>query len=68
MTRGAERDLTARLKEDHRPMASLSIKRMETDVLIIGAGGAGCFAAMKAADLGAKVIVLNKVPWLGGTR
>ena len=47
-------------------MASLSTKRMEADVLIIGAGGAGCFAALKAANLGAKVIVLNKVPWLGG--
>ncbi len=47
-------------------MSRLSIKRMETDVLVVGAGGAGCFAAIKAADRGAKVLVLNKVPWLGG--
>jgi fumarate reductase (CoM/CoB) subunit A len=47
-------------------MSLLSIKRIETDVLIIGAGGAGCFAAITAADRGAKVLVLNKVPWLGG--
>jgi fumarate reductase (CoM/CoB) subunit A len=47
-------------------MASLKIMHRETDLLIIGAGGAGCFAALKAADLGTKVVVLNKVPWLGG--
>ena len=47
-------------------MSPLTVQRMETDVLIIGAGGAGCFAALKASDCGAKVIVLNKVPWLGG--
>lgn len=52
--------------EGNGRMLPLSIKRIETDVLIIGAGGAGCFAAIKATDLGAKVIVLNKVPWLGG--
>ena len=34
--------------------------------IIVGAGGAGCFAAITAADQGAKVLVLNKVPWLGG--
>ena len=35
-------------------------------MLIVGAGGAGCFAALKAVERGARVIVLNKVPWLGG--
>jgi fumarate reductase (CoM/CoB) subunit A len=47
-------------------MSSLGIIGRETDVLVIGAGGAGCFAALKAVDLGARVIVLNKMPWLGG--
>lgn len=47
-------------------MASLNVKKMETDLLIVGAGGAGCFAALTAADRGAKVLILNKVPWLGG--
>ena len=41
-------------------MALLSIRRMETDVLVIGAGGAGCFAAITAADRGARVLILNK--------
>ncbi|MEW6335334.1 MAG: FAD-binding protein [Thermodesulfobacteriota bacterium] len=47
-------------------MPALNVERRETDVPIIGAGGAGCFAALKAASLGTRVIVLNKVPWLGG--
>lgn len=33
---------------------------LETDVLIIGAGGAGCMAAMAAADAGARVLLLEK--------
>ncbi|AKA49622.1 succinate dehydrogenase [uncultured archaeon] len=34
--------------------------RIETDVLIIGAGGAGLRAAIEASDNGAKVVVLSK--------
>ena len=44
----------------------LNEKSVETDVLVIGTGAAGCFAAIKAHDLGARVIIVNKVPWLGG--
>jgi fumarate reductase (CoM/CoB) subunit A len=47
-------------------LTSLNEKRIETDVLVVGAGGAGCFAAIKAYERGAKVIVVNKMPWLGG--
>jgi fumarate reductase flavoprotein subunit len=38
----------------------------KTDVVIIGAGGAGLAAAITAADKGAKVIVLEKMPMVGG--
>ena len=41
-------------------------KRIETDILVVGAGGAGCFTAIKAQERGARVILVNKVPWLGG--
>ena len=34
----------------------------ETDVIIVGAGGAGMMAAVRANDAGAKVIVLQKTP------
>jgi 3-oxosteroid 1-dehydrogenase len=39
----------------------------ETDILCIGAGAAGCAAAVVAADGGAKVILLERAPILGGT-
>jgi len=39
---------------------------MEADVIVIGTGGAGIMAAMEAADHGAKVLQLEKMPQLGG--
>ena len=36
------------------------IKRVTTDVLVIGGGGAGATAAIAAAELGAKVAVVSK--------
>ncbi|MDR2403730.1 MAG: FAD-dependent oxidoreductase [Spirochaetaceae bacterium] len=38
----------------------------QTDVLIIGGGGAGLAAAVNAAETGAKVILIEKAPSLGG--
>lgn len=37
-----------------------------TDVVVIGAGGAGLTAAITATEKGAKVIVLEKMPMVGG--
>ena len=39
---------------------------VEVDVLVIGGGGAGLSAAISAADLGSKVMVIEKMPLLGG--
>ncbi len=39
----------------------------ETDVLIVGGGGAGISAAIEAADAGAKVIVLEAASEAGGS-
>ena len=36
------------------------------DVVVIGAGGAGLSAAITAADAGARVVVLEKMPIIGG--
>ena len=40
---------------------------VETDVLVVGAGGAGVSAAAEAALAGAKVLVLEKAGIMGGT-
>ena len=39
---------------------------MESDVVIIGYGGAGACAAITAHDAGAKVVILEKMPQPGG--
>lgn len=36
------------------------------DIVVIGAGGAGMSAALEAANLGASVIVLDKMAYIGG--
>lgn len=43
-----------------------SIAAEKADVVIVGAGGAGLSAAITAHDLGKKVIVLEKMPFVGG--
>ena len=42
-------------------------KHIETDVVIVGAGGAGLTAAVTAAEKGANVIVIEKRRKPGGT-
>ncbi|MBB5224939.1 flavocytochrome c [Treponema ruminis] len=45
---------------------SIIYKDSECDIVIIGAGGAGLTAATEAASRGAKVLVLEKMPIVGG--
>lgn len=37
-----------------------------TDIIVVGSGFAGLAAAIEAADAGAKVMVLEKMPTIGG--
>lgn len=43
------------------------MEKLKSDILVIGTGGAGMSAAITAAQGGAKVIVLEKRPFPGGT-
>lgn len=40
--------------------------QVETDVLVVGAGGCGLVAALAAHELGAQVLVVEKSPRIGG--
>lgn len=40
---------------------------VNTDVVVVGAGGAGVAAAVEAFDGGAQVVLLEKLPQIGGT-
>ena len=39
---------------------------IETDIVVVGAGGAGLVAACRAKELGSEVILLEKMPTIGG--
>jgi succinate dehydrogenase/fumarate reductase flavoprotein subunit len=41
--------------------------QLETDIVVVGGGGSGLAAAVEAARLDAKVVLLEKNPTLGGT-
>lgn len=41
-------------------------KTMKADIVVVGAGSAGLTAAVQAAEKGAKVILLEKNPFVGG--
>lgn len=53
--------------ESEQDVAGKATDSKECDVLVVGAGSAGLAAAVKAAQLGARVIVLEKGSGLGGS-
>ena len=43
------------------------MREISTDILVVGGGSAGCFAAISAARTGANVLLVEKNGMLGGT-
>lgn len=46
--------------------SSTEVTALTTDVVVIGAGGGGLSAAIEAHDAGANVIIVEKMPFVGG--
>ncbi|MTI56688.1 flavocytochrome c [Geosporobacter ferrireducens] len=49
-----------------QPQPAQSSKDLSTDVLVIGGGGAGLVSAITAAENGANVVLVEKMPAVGG--
>lgn len=45
-------------------MQALCIKKHEVDICVIGGGLSGCFAAIEAARVGARVLLMQDLPCL----
>jgi dihydrolipoamide dehydrogenase len=52
--------------EQAKPAAAASDADLNTEVVVLGAGPGGYTAAFRAADLGKKVILIERYPVLGG--
>ena len=64
--RDAGADLNAFPAKEEEEVAEKEKKDLDTDVVIIGAGGAGMTAAINTAQAGKDVILLEKMPYAGG--
>ena len=64
--RDAGADLNAFPAKEEEEVAEKDKKNLDTDVVIIGAGGAGMTAAINTAQAGKDVILLEKMPYAGG--
>jgi len=64
--RDAGADLNAFPAKEEEEVAEKGKEELDTDVVIIGAGGAGMTAAINTAQAGKDVILLEKMPYAGG--
>ncbi|WP_083461543.1 flavocytochrome c [Cellulosilyticum ruminicola] len=56
----------ATTQETQTGETSASVITLNTDIVVIGAGGGGLSAAIEAHDAGANVIIVEKMPFVGG--
>lgn len=53
-------------KRDKPAQAKAADQEIDTDVVVVGAGGAGLAAAVRSIQHGEKVVILEKFPQIGG--
>jgi dihydrolipoamide dehydrogenase len=66
MTLQAEQGATEPGLKTHPPTKAASGTELRTEILVIGGGPGGYTAAFRAADLGRKVVLVDRRPTLGG--
>lgn len=59
-------DLSTFPAKEDRSNIRRAFKTLDTDIVIVGAGGAGMTAAINAAQAGKNVILVEKMPYAGG--
>ncbi len=53
-------------KEETEEPVEKTAEELDVDIVIVGAGGAGMTAAIKATEAGKKVLLVEKMPYAGG--
>ncbi|MCI5998059.1 MAG: flavocytochrome c [Peptoniphilaceae bacterium] len=54
------------IKTNHKFVERNEVKEINTDVVVVGSGGSGMISAIKAKESGANVVILEKLPIIGG--
>ncbi|WP_048146532.1 FAD-dependent oxidoreductase [Pyrococcus abyssi] len=55
-----------RLPKELKELKKRNVRRVKSDIIVIGGGPAGMMAAISAHDAGAKVVLIDENPMLGG--
>lgn len=63
---GADLDKLPTAHTEEIPTADKKQETMDVDVVVVGAGGAGMTAAINATQAGKNVVILEKMPYVGG--
>lgn len=58
--------LPSSANQNNNDSPKATVEDLTVDVLVIGGGGAGLTAAISAAETGSKVVLVEKMPFLGG--
>ena len=66
LTQASNQDVIAALKAVAVPHTAPAAENITTQVVVVGAGMSGLIASLTAAQLGAEVVLVEKMPFTGG--